>query len=56
LNWAQAASLRQRGANLFPVHFLKEAKVIKEHGGIGDEKVANKRRPKGTGCIAKKNS
>jgi len=35
---------------------LKEAKVIKEHGGIGDEKVANKRRPKGTGCIAKKNS
>ncbi|ERI62553.1 hypothetical protein HMPREF1551_01814, partial [Capnocytophaga sp. oral taxon 863 str. F0517] len=35
---------------------MKEATTIKEHGGIGDPNVANKRRPEGTDNIAKKNS
>ncbi|MGF0097515.1 RHS repeat-associated core domain-containing protein [Prevotella sp. SGI.027] len=33
---------------------MKEATTIKEHGGIGNANVANRRRPKGTGYIAKK--
>jgi uncharacterized protein RhaS with RHS repeats len=32
----------------------KEAKTIRENGGIGDDGVANRRRPPNTGCVAKK--
>lgn len=32
---------------------LKEAITIKKNGGIGSEHVANQRRPRGTGYIAK---